>query len=137
MERPTGILAIAVLCALVSAVSLLLAAFVFLHALPLSSGAVLLGGGMEQMGPLAFAIYGLITGTLAAGLWKRQRWARRLTFLLAVAGVAVAVPAISSAVADGRVLAIAREGLQIIVRVAVIFYLNQEPVKEWFAPLPR
>jgi len=34
---------------------------------------------------------------------------------------------------DSRVFAIAREGLQIIARVLVVFYLSQEPVKEWFA----
>jgi hypothetical protein len=55
-----------------------------------------------------------------------------LTILLAAIGVAFAVPAISSAVVDGRPLAIVREGLQIMVRVAVIYYLCQEPVREWF-----
>ena len=43
------------------------------------------------------------------------------------------VPAISSAVADRRVSAILREGAQIMIRVMAIFYLSQEPVKEWFA----
>jgi hypothetical protein len=34
---------------------------------------------------------------------------------------------------DSRLFAIAREGLQIMVRVVVVFYLSQEPVKDWFA----
>jgi hypothetical protein len=34
---------------------------------------------------------------------------------------------------DSRLFAIAREGLQIIARVLVVFYLSQEPVKDWFA----
>ena len=34
---------------------------------------------------------------------------------------------------DSRLFAIAREGLQIIVRVLIVFYLSQEPVKDWFA----
>jgi hypothetical protein len=34
---------------------------------------------------------------------------------------------------DSRLFAIAREGLQIIVRVMIVFYLSQKPVKEWFA----
>ena len=34
---------------------------------------------------------------------------------------------------DSRIFAIAREGLQIIVRVLIVFYLSQEPMKEWFA----
>ena len=56
--------------------------------------------------------------------------------LVAIAGIAFAVPAISSAVADSRVFAIVREGVQIIVRVLVVFYLSQEPVKDWFAARP-
>ena len=60
-------------------------------------------------------------------------WARRAAILVAVIGIAMAVPAISSAVMDSRLLAIAREGAQIIVRVMVVFYLSQEPVKDWFA----
>ena len=99
---------------------------------PLSSGAVLIGGGLEQLGPIAFILYAVLLLALAAGLARRWNWARRATVLLAVVGVALVVPAISSAVMDSRILAIAREGLQIIVRVIVVFYLNQEPVKEWF-----
>ena len=34
---------------------------------------------------------------------------------------------------DSRIVAIAREGLQVIVRVVVVYYLSQEPVKDWFA----
>lgn len=56
-----------------------------------------------------------------------------MAVLLAAIGVALAVPGISSAVVDGRVYAIIREALQIIVRVMVLYYLSQEPVKEWFA----
>ena len=132
-ERPSGVTAVLALRAVVSLVSVIFALLLFANSIPLSSGAFLLGGGMEQMGPLAFLIYAVITGLLGIGLWQRQRWAQRLTLLLAIVGVAFAVPAISSAVADGRTLSIAREGLQIMARVAVVFHLSQEPVKEWFA----
>ena len=54
-------------------------------------------------------------------------------FLASDHSVALVVPAISSAVADSRVSAILREGAQIMIRVMAIFYLSQEPVKEWFA----
>jgi len=70
---------------------------------------------------------------MAGGLWARQGWARRLTVLLASLGIAFAVPAISSAVADGRLGGIIREGLQIMLRVALVYYLSQEPVRDWFA----
>lgn len=113
--------------------SVFFAALLIVGRLPLSSGAFLLGGGLEQLGPAAFLLYATIMLVLALALWRRWRWARRVAILVAVAGVAVAVPALSSAVMDSRIFAIAREGLQIIVRVAIAYYLSQEPVKEWFA----
>jgi len=118
---------------MLAVVSLAFAGAIMAGAVPLSSGAFLLGGGLEQLGPFAFVLYAALLLVLAAGLWLRWRWARRLTILAVVAGIALAVPAISSAVVDSRVFAIVREGLQIIARVLVVFYLSQEPVKEWFA----
>ena len=132
-ERPPGIAAIAGLLAAVSAVSLMFAIFLLLQAVPLSYGAVLLPGGLEQSGPVSFFLYTALTALLGLGLWSRRSWARRLTVLLAAIGVALAVPAISGAVVDGRPFSIAREGLQIVVRVAVIYYLSQQPVRAWFA----
>ena len=88
---------------------------------------------MEQSGPLAFVLYAGLLLVVAAGLRKRWNWARRVGVIVAGAGVVLAVPAISSAVMDSRIFAIAREGLQIIVRVLIVYYLTQEPVKEWFA----
>jgi hypothetical protein len=69
---------------------------------------------------------------LAVALWKRWRWARRVAILVAVVGIAMAVPGLSSAVMDSRIVAIARDGLQIIVRVVLLYYLSQDPVKDWF-----
>ena len=132
-ERPWGVAAVSSLLALIGVASAVLAVLVFLHAVPLSYGSFVLQGGLEQSGPIAFLIYGAVTLALAWGVWARHSWARRLTVLLAAIGVAFAVPAISSAVADGRLFSVAREGLQIMARVAVIYYLSQEPVREWFA----
>jgi len=100
---------------------------------PLSSGAFLLGRGLEQLGPAAFLLYATIMLVLALALWRRWRWARRAAILVALIGIAMAVPALSSAVTDSRTLGILREGLQIILRVAIVYYLSQEPVKQWFA----
>jgi len=88
---------------------------------------------MEQLGPLVFLLYAVILAVLGMALWWRWKGARRAGIVLAAAGVALALPAISSAVVDERAFAILREGLQIIVRVIAIYYLSQEPVKEWFA----
>ena len=133
IDRPAGVTAIVALCVILALMSLIFAALIAARGVPLSAGAFLLGGGFEQLGPLVFLLYAAVLFILAVGLWKRVPWARRAAILLAVAGIAFAVPAISSAVADSRIFAIAREGAQIIARVLVVFYLSQEPVKDWFA----
>ena len=131
-EIPRGVVAIAALCCVLSGISLALTALLLAGTVPLSTGAALLGGGMEQLGPPAFLLYGAILAVVGTALWRRWRGARRTAILLAGAGIALVVPGISSAVADGRLLAIFRDGTQIIVRVLVIYYLSQEPVREWF-----
>jgi len=130
--RPAGVAAIVALCGVTALTSLVFAILIARGQMPLSSGAVLLGGGMEQLGPLVFLLYAMLLVLLAVALWRRWQFARRATVLVAIIGIGLAVPAISSAVVDSRVFAIAREGLQIIVRVMIVFYLSQEPVKDWF-----
>lgn len=130
---PRGVIAIAALCGLLAVISFGLAVLLLAGSVPLSAGAALLGGGMEQLGPFAPLLYGAILAVLGTALWRRWRGARRIAMLFAGAGIALGVPGISSAVADARVIAIFRDGTQIIVRMLVIYYLSQEPVKEWFA----
>jgi hypothetical protein len=132
-DRPGGVTAVAALCLLVAIASLALAVLLGVHAVPLSSGALLLGGGLEQLGPMAFLLYAAIMITLAVALWRRWRWARRAAIAVAVIGIVMAVPGLSSAVMDSRIFAIGREGLQVMIRVIVVYYLRQEPVKDWFA----
>ena len=130
---PAGVTAIVALCMVAALTSLAFALLIATGRIPLSSGVFLLGGGLEQLGPVAFLLYAALLQLLAIALWRRLPFARRATVLAAILGIALAVPAISSAVMDSRLLAIAREGLQIIVRVMIVFYLSQKPVKEWFA----
>jgi hypothetical protein len=132
-ERPRCVIAIVAVCALLAALALVYAGLLAAGRFPLSAGAFLLGGGIEQLGPVVFLLYGVILSALSLALWRRWKGARRVAIVFAAAGVAMAVPAVSSAVVDERGFAIAREGAQIMVRVIAIYYLSQEPVKEWFA----
>ena len=132
-SRPVGVTAIVALCIVAAFTSLAFALLITTGQIALSAGAFLLGGGLEQLGPIAFLLYAALLLLLAVALWRRLRFARQATLLVAIIGVGLAVPAISSAVMDSRLFAIVREGLQIIVRVMVVFYLSQDPVKEWFA----
>jgi hypothetical protein len=132
-ERPPGVITIVAICSLLAAIALVYAGLFLAGRIPLSSGAFLLGGGIEQLGPMAFLLYAVVLALLSVALWRRWNGARRAAIVFAAVGIAIAVPAVSSAVVDERGLAIAREGLQIMVRVVAIYYLNQEPVREWFA----
>lgn len=133
IQRPRGVTVLAFSLAVVSASCVAFAVLVLLGSVPLSYGATLLGGGLEQLGPLALVLYGFLCVLLAWALWRGWRWSARIAIVLAAAGIAFAVPAVSSAVVDGRIGSVVREGLQIVVRVVVIYYLVQPQVKEWFA----
>lgn len=130
--RPAGITAVALIflgyAIVAAAYALLLAA----GRVSMSSGAWLIGGGLEIMGKWIFAIYALIHAACAFGLWRMQRWALRVASLLLLWGVFQVIPAISSATADSRVYAIAREGVQILWRVVALRYLWQEPTRDAF-----
>jgi hypothetical protein len=130
---PAGVNAIVALCLVSALTSLAFALLIVAGRIPLSSGAFLIGGGREQSGPVAFLLYAALMILLVVALWRRWRWARRIVIIVAVIGIAMAVPGLSSAVMDSRIAAIGREGLQIIIRVIVVYYLSQEPVKDWFA----
>lgn len=132
-ERPRGVVFISALAFCAAAASVAIAMLHIVGVVPLATGASLLGGGLEILGPVAFLLYGLATGTAGFGLLHLRNWARWLTILILLFGVVQIVPGISMAVADGRILAIAREGLQIIVRTAALWYLCQEPVRDLFA----
>jgi hypothetical protein len=128
-----GVKSIVVLFVVTALVSIIWAVLITTERVPLSWGRFLLGGDFEQLGAAPFLINATLLLVLALGLWMRQRWARLITILVAVIPIFLAIPGISSAVTDGRYSAIGREGLNIIVRMVIFFYLSQEPVKEWFA----
>jgi hypothetical protein len=131
-ERPLGVTFIAAAHVLIAVIALVIAIGTSLGRMPLASGAFLVGGELETAGPILFLLITLVFVIAAGGLWKLKNWARHLAIGFALIGLIQVTPGISSAVADGRIFAIIREGAQIIVRVIAIWYLLQEPVRDQF-----
>jgi hypothetical protein len=131
-ERSAGITAVAMI---LLAYAIIAAAYALLLAagrISMSSGAWLIGGGFEIMGKWIFALYAVIHAACAFGLWRMQKWALRAASLLLLWGAFQAIPAISSATADSRIYAIARDGAQILWRVAALRYLWQQSTRDSF-----
>jgi hypothetical protein len=128
MERPNGISAIASLFFLAAVYLLGLGCIMLASpgAVPIRLGAPLLSG-FELAGPYMFLLVGAAGAIIAAGLWKLQNWARWAAIVAACLGIVLLVPSVSSAVSDLRAGALAWDGLGIMVRVIVIFYLLQSP----------
>jgi hypothetical protein len=131
-ERPRGVALISAVLALFAWIALVISILTFTERVPLATGAFLVGGEMETAGPVLFLLVSIVFFVAAAGLWRGKNWARHLAVGLAFIGVVQTIPAISSAVGDGRIPSIIREGLQIIVRVMIAWYLLQEPVRDTF-----
>jgi hypothetical protein len=124
---------------LLALVFLLLAGLIGLYGYLLSAGRIaftkaswLIGSDIAQMGPIIFVVAAGLYATCGAGLLTRQRWARWLAIVLLVAGLAEQVPTVSAAVAEFHWLAIGREALLFVTRVACLRYLFQEDVRDGF-----
>lgn len=100
---------------------------------PLAWGRFLVGD-LVTLGPVVFAIAGIAHAVVGAGLLRVKNWARRAAVVIAAAGLYFLIAPVSSAVADLRLGAIAYNGAQIMVRVAVMWYLMQEHVTTCFSP---
>lgn len=131
-EARQGVVAIAALMIGIALVLGLYTVLLFLHAVPLTSAAWLVGVEVATLGPVILALHAAAFALAAFGIWKQKRWARWLTLALMAWGFVQEIPAISMAVADERYLRMLRAGVGIIVRVAVCWYLLQEHVRESF-----
>lgn len=131
--RPSGIPAIASILLLASAYLLIIALVLLLApgAFPLVLGAPLLFG-LELAGPYMFLLVGALGALLGWGLLRLNNWARWAAILAALAGVVMLVPTVSGAVVYFDFEKLAWGGLGIMIRVAMTWYLFQEPVKEQF-----
>jgi multidrug transporter EmrE-like cation transporter len=129
---PTGVVAIAIVFFL-AAVYLGLISVVMLASpgtVSMALGAPLLSG-LELAGPYMFLLMAGVGTLIGWGLLRLNNWARRAAIVVGFIGVVMLVPAVSAAVADFRV-ALLWGGLGIIVRVMIVWYLYQEPIRETF-----
>jgi hypothetical protein len=132
MPRPPGVTAIASLFFLAAAYLFVLGILMLLApgAVSMSLGAPLLSG-LELAGPYMFLLMAALGATIGLGLLRLNRWARRAALIIAMIGVVLLVPTVSSAVIEFRV-GLVWGWLGVIVRVVMIWYLYQVQIKEAF-----
>jgi hypothetical protein len=132
-ERPAGVTAIAILCFACAAYLGILAILMLLSpgTASMALGAPLLGG-LELAGPYMFLLAGLFLALIAFGLWRLNNWARRAAILIAMIGVVMLVPSVSSAVTGFQIKSLAIGGLGVMLRVMIVWYLYQETVTAEF-----
>ena len=129
---PSGVVAVAIVFFL-AAVYLGLVGVVMLASpgsASMALGAPLLGG-LELAGPYMFMLTAGVGVLIGWGLLRLNNWARRAAIALGFVGVVMLVPAVSAAAVDLRV-SLLWGGLGIMVRVMIVWYLFQEPIKEAF-----
>jgi multidrug transporter EmrE-like cation transporter len=129
---PTGVASIAIVF-LLAAVYLGLVGMVMLSspgAASMALGAPLLGG-LELAGPYMFLLTAGVGALIGWGLLRLNNWARRAAIVVGFIGVVMLVPAVSAAAANFRA-SLPWGGLGIAVRVMIVWYLFQEPVREAF-----
>jgi multidrug transporter EmrE-like cation transporter len=130
---PTGVTAIAMLFFLAAAYLSLLGVImlVFPGVVSMALGAPLLGG-LELAGPYMFLLMAGVGALIGWGLLRLNNWARRAAIVVALVGIVMLVPAVSAAAVDFRA-SLLWGGLGIVVRVMIVWYLYQEPIKRAFA----
>jgi hypothetical protein len=132
-DRPAGITWIGILFLLAAAYLAGAGTVMFVRPgwIPLTSGSSFLGG-LELAGSYMFFLVCAVSALIGWGLFRLNAWARRTAIAAAFAGVVLLVPSVSGSVISFRAGALFWGALGVIVRVVVIWYLFQEPVKEEF-----
>jgi hypothetical protein len=130
--RPDGVRTLAIGCFLIAGYLTVNAVLVFAGVLSLASGSYLLGE-YTTMGPILFLLIAWVLAGLGTALWRGWRWARRAAIVPCGFLIALSVIPVSSAVIDGRVLAIFLHGAKIILAIVCIRYLLQPEVVDYFS----
>ena len=132
MDRPAGITAIAIIFLAASAYLMLLGAVRLADpgAVPLSLAAPLLHG-LEIAGPYMFLIAAAIAALVGWGLLRINNLARRAAIVIAIAGMVLLLPKVSSETGDFS-LRFFLAALAVIARVMIVWYLWQASTAEAF-----
>ena len=135
-ERPAGVTAVAIAFLLAAAYLLVIGLTMLARPglISMAAGAELLSG-LEIAGPYMFLLTAVVGMVIVIGLWLRQNWARWMAILVAMIGVVLLLPNVSSAILDFRFGNLAWGGLGVIVRAMAVWYLFQEQVRDAFVDL--
>jgi hypothetical protein len=135
-ERPAGVTAVAIAFLLAAAFLLVIGLTMLARPglISMAAGAELLSG-LEIAGPYMFLLTAVVGMVIAIGLWLRQNWARWMAILVAMIGVVLLLPNVSSAILDVRFGNLAWGGVGVIVRAMIVWYLFQEQVRDAFVDL--
>jgi hypothetical protein len=88
--------------------------------------------GLELAGPYMFLLTAVAGAGAAWGLMERNNIVRHAAILIAITGIVMLVPSVSSATAMVQPKALGFGGLGIIVRVIVAWYLSRGEVADAF-----
>jgi hypothetical protein len=132
MQRPSGVTLAAILFFLAAGYLFAIGALMLARPgmVSMRLGDPLLHG-LELAGPYMFLVVGALGAIIGWGLLRSNYWARWAAIVAAIAGVVMLVPSVSAAAVDFR-WSLLWAGLGITVRVAVVWYLLQEPVRATF-----
>jgi hypothetical protein len=131
-QRSGGVTAVAVIFFIAAGYLIVLA--ILILALPgavsMTMGSPILNG-LELSGPYMFLLIGGVGAAIGFGLLRLNNWARRAAILVSLVGMVMLIPGVSAAAVDFRP-ALFWNGLGVIVRMVVVWYLYQTPVAETF-----
>src|ERR1700730_10318746 len=132
MQRPSGVTLTAILFFLAAGYLFVIGALMLTRPgmVSMRLGDPLLHG-LELAGPYMFLVVGAIGAIIGWGLLRINYWARWAAIVAAIAGVVMLVPSVSAAAVDFG-WSLLSTGLGVIVRVAIVWYLLQEPVRAAF-----
>lgn len=133
MHRPTGVTAIAAAFFLIAAYLMGVGVVMLVSQgkLPMLGGDPLLRG-LQAGGPYATLLVGAIWGAIGWGLLRLRDWARLAAMVLIISGAGFLVARVALAASHFHWWLVAG-GLEILVRLVIVWYLFRTPIAEQFS----